>query len=83
MNYLNETETTNEWTMNKNEKYIDYYLMQNSTHVFDSEQYIRRGIVYNKEATDFAKNKIISFIFGLSRRRGSSWHLCHRKEDKR
>jgi dienelactone hydrolase len=49
-------------SMNKNEKYIDYYLMQNSTHVFDSEQYIRRGIVYNKEATDFAKNKIISFI---------------------
>ena len=49
-------------SMNKNEKYIDYYLMENSTHVFDSEQYIRRGIVYNKEATDFAKNKIISFI---------------------
>ena len=49
-------------SMNKNEKHIDYYLMENSTHVFDSEQYIRRGIVYNKEATDFAKNKIISFI---------------------
>ena len=49
-------------SMNKNEKYIDYYLMENSTHVFDSEQYIRRGIVYNKEATDFAKNKITSFI---------------------
>ena len=49
-------------SMNKEEKYIDYYLMENSTHVFDSEIYIRRGIVYNKEATDFAKNKIISFI---------------------
>ena len=49
-------------SMNKNEKHIDYYLMENSTHVFDSEQYIRRGIVYNKEATDFAKNKIRSFI---------------------
>jgi dienelactone hydrolase len=49
-------------SMNKNEKHIDYYLMQNSTHVFDSEQYIRRGIVYNKEATDFAKDKITSFI---------------------
>ena len=49
-------------SMNKNEKYIDYYLMENSTHVFDSEQYIRRGIVYNKVATDFAKNKMISFI---------------------
>ena len=49
-------------SMNKEEKYIDYYLMEDSTHVFDSEIYIRRGIVYNKEATDFAKNKIISFI---------------------
>ena len=49
-------------SMNKEEKYIDYYLMENSTHVFDSEIYIRRGIVYNKESTDFAKNKIISFI---------------------
>ena len=49
-------------SMNKEEKYIDYYLMENSTHVFDSEIYIRRGIVYNKEATDFAKNKILSFI---------------------
>jgi dienelactone hydrolase len=49
-------------TMNKKERYIDFYLMENSTHVFDSEFYIRRGIVYNKESTDFAKNKIISFI---------------------
>mgnify|MGYP005993050069 CR=1 FL=1 len=49
-------------SMNKKEKHIDYYLMENSTHVFDSEFYIRRGIVYNKQATDFAKNKIISFI---------------------
>jgi dienelactone hydrolase len=49
-------------SMNEKEKYIDYYLMKNTTHVFDSEYYIRRGIVYNKEATDFAKNKIISFI---------------------
>ena len=49
-------------TMNKKERHIDFYLMENSTHVFDSEFYIRRGIVYNKEATDFAKNKIISFI---------------------
>ncbi|MFL2899978.1 MAG: alpha/beta hydrolase family protein [Candidatus Pelagibacterales bacterium] len=49
-------------TMNKKEKHIDFYLMENSTHVFDSEFYIRKGIVYNKEATDFAKNKIISFI---------------------
>ena len=45
--------------MNKREKHIDYYLMENSTHVFDSEQFIRRGIIYNKEATDFTKNKII------------------------
>ena len=49
-------------SFNEKEKHIDYYLMENSTHVFDSEFYIRRGIVYNKEATDFAKNKIISFI---------------------
>ena len=49
-------------SMNEEEKYIDYYLMEDSTHVFDSEIYIRRGIVYNKEATDFAKNKILSFI---------------------
>ena len=49
-------------SMNEGKKFIDYYLMKNSTHVFDSEIYIRKGIKYNKEATDFAKNKIISFI---------------------
>ena len=55
-------------TMNKKERHVDFYLMENSTHVFDSEFYIRRGIVYNKEATDFAKNKIISHRFLLKQK---------------
>ena len=49
-------------SMNETDHFVDYYLMENTTHVFDSEFFIRRAIKYNKKATDFAKNKILSFI---------------------
>ena len=48
--------------MNKEKKYIDYYVMENATHIFDSEYYVRRAFKYNKKATDFSKNKIIDFV---------------------
>ena len=48
--------------MNNEKKYIDYYVMENATHVFDSEYFVRRAFKYNKKATDFSKNKIIDFI---------------------
>ena len=48
--------------MNNEKKYIDYYIIENATHVFDSEHFVRRAFKYNKKATVFSKNKIIDFV---------------------